>query len=192
MVFRKCLSKGLRFPLLAALLLWPGLASAQCRIVARLSFGPPTDPNIRESLENGQTGPAGYSAVYGNYPFVHTHIPSIVITNQLPPPLALVDMPATTALIRVRVPADAEIWFSGEKTTQRGDWRLFYTPILKEGQSLDYEVRARWKQDGKDMDQTRKITVSAGDRLTIDFLRPASEDLPVLPPPRKEERRGPQ
>src|SRR5262245_821125 len=187
MISGNCLSRGLRSASVTLLLLWPGFASAQCRIVARLSFVPPTDPNSRESLENGQTGPAGYSAVYGNYPFVHTHIPSIVITNQLPPPLPLVDAPATTALIRVRVPPEAEIWFSGDKTTQRGDWRLFYTPILREGQSLDYEVRARWKQDGKDVDQTRKITVSAGDRLTIDFLRPASEDLPVLPPPRKGE-----
>ena len=184
----KCLTSALRSAALAALLLWPGLASAQCRIIARISFGPPTDPNIRESLENGQTGPAGYSAVYGNYPFVHTHIPSIVITNQLPPPAPLVDVPAATALIRVRVPADAEIWFSGEKTSQRGEWRLFLTPILKEGQSLDYEVRARWKQDGKEVDQTRKITVSSGDRLTIDFLRPAGEDIPELPPPRKDEK----
>jgi uncharacterized protein (TIGR03000 family) len=186
MVSGKCLSRGLWSAALAALLFWPGFASAQCRIIARLSFGPPTDPNIRESLENGQTGPAGYSAVYGNYPFVHTHIPSIEITNQLPAP-ALVDLPAATALIRVRVPADAEIWFSGEKTTQRGDWRLFFTPILIAGQSLDYEVRARWKQDGKVVDQTRKITVSGADRLTIDFLRPASEDIPELPPPRKGE-----
>ena len=192
MVSGKGVCRSLRSVGLAVLLLWPGFASAQCRILARISFGPPTDPNIRESLENGQTGPAGYSAVYGNYPFVHTHIPSIVITNQLPPQATLVDVPATTALIRVRVPADAEIWFSGEKTSQRGDWRLFYTPILKEGQSLDYEIRARWKQDGKEVDQTRKITVSAGDRLTIDFLRPVGEDLPELPPPRKRDGRGPQ
>ena len=41
------------------------------------------------------------------------------------------EVPAAAALFRVRVPADAEIWFSGQETTQRGPYRLFVTPQME-------------------------------------------------------------
>jgi uncharacterized protein (TIGR03000 family) len=185
-----------------ALLLMPGLAAAQSRVAWRIIIGAPPDPNYRDFGENGMLYPPGYVSGYGYYEDYIKWAPSIVITNQHPPARPAghavpgpedpeAGVPGSAALFRVRLPADAEIWFSGEKTSQRGAHRLFVTPQLEDGRTLSYEVRAQWKQDGKDVVRTRSVTVHAGDRLTLDFLQPAppAEEGPtVLPPPRPLER----
>jgi uncharacterized protein (TIGR03000 family) len=75
-------------------------------------------------------------------------------------------------LIAVRVPANAEIWFDGSKTSQTGQVRLFTTPPLEPGHEYSYEVHARWNESGHDVDRTRKVTVHAGDRIGLNFLMP--------------------
>jgi uncharacterized protein (TIGR03000 family) len=165
-------------------------------IAFRLIIGAPPDPNYQEVGGDGNAAlpPRGFSPGYG-YPRDYMHMPSLVITNQRLPMLVPVpavpfpdaaDVPAMAVLFRVRVPADAEVWFSGQQTVQRGSQRRFVTPPLEDGQVWKYEVRARWKQDGKDVEQTRRIAVHAGDRVTVDFLSEGSEG--VLPPPRKVEQ----
>jgi hypothetical protein len=52
-----------------------------------------------------------------------------------------------------------------------------------DGKPVVYEVQARWKQDGKDVGRTRKLTVQAGDRMTVDFLQQDAKD-EALPAPR--------
>ena len=54
----------------------------------------------------------------------------------------------TRAFIQVRVPAAAEIWFDGEKTSQTGSVRDFVSPALQTGRSFTYEIRARWTDEG--------------------------------------------
>jgi hypothetical protein len=44
------------------------------------------------------------------------------------------------------------------------------TPPLAAGKKYFYVVRARWQQDGKAIDQTRKVAVTAGARVRVDFL----------------------
>jgi uncharacterized protein (TIGR03000 family) len=75
-------------------------------------------------------------------------------------------------LIAVRVPANAEIWFDGNKTSQTGQVRLFTTPPLEPGHEYSYEVHARWNESGHEVDRTRKVTVHAGDRIGLNFLMP--------------------
>ena len=84
-------------------------------------------------------------------------------------------------LIGVRVPANAEIWFNGEKTTQEGVFREFQTPPLKSGRDFGYDIRARWTENGREMDQTRHLTVRAGDRVMVNFL--SSSAPPSSPQP---------
>jgi uncharacterized protein (TIGR03000 family) len=79
-------------------------------------------------------------------------------------------VPPAAALMTVRVPADAEIWFSGDKTAQQGAQRRFVTPGLEGGRYFTYEVRARWKENGKAIERVQTVRVHAGDRLTVDFL----------------------
>jgi len=86
------------------------------------------------------------------------------------PPLAVAE--AYTAKVEVHVPAEAEIWFEGQKTCQTGTDRTYTSPALDVGDPYVYEVRACWRADGKEVRQTRKVTVHAGARVRVDFLRP--------------------
>jgi uncharacterized protein (TIGR03000 family) len=74
-----------------------------------------------------------------------------------------------SATMNVRVPADAVIWFEGSKTGQRGATRTFVSPPLERGQGFTYEIRARWTKDGKEVEQTRRVRVRAGEYVDVDF-----------------------
>jgi uncharacterized protein (TIGR03000 family) len=76
------------------------------------------------------------------------------------------------------VPADAEIWFGDVKTAQTGTVRQFVSPAVAAGHEYTYEVRARWMEQGQDMMQTRRITVHAGDQVSIAFPLPTTSNLP--------------
>jgi uncharacterized protein (TIGR03000 family) len=71
--------------------------------------------------------------------------------------------------IRVRVPADAVVWFDGTKMKQTGAVREYQTPPLTPGKTFTYEVKASWTQDGEPMEQTRTVEVQAGRQATVDF-----------------------
>jgi uncharacterized protein (TIGR03000 family) len=76
--------------------------------------------------------------------------------------------------IVVLVPADAEVFFDDGPTAQKGTERLFHTPPLQVGKQYHYTVRARWTQDGKKVEQTRKVAVRGGARVRVDFLARAA------------------
>jgi uncharacterized protein (TIGR03000 family) len=95
--------------------------------------------------------------------------PDYNVIYPISPPLSqLVD---NTAKVEVRVAAGAELWFDGHATSLTGADRSFTTPALEPRQDYVYEVRAHWDANGKPVDQTRKVTVHAGDRVVVDFHR---------------------
>lgn len=75
-----------------------------------------------------------------------------------------------TVLIDVRIPSDAEIWFEGAKTQSTGMFREFVSPQLEPGQDYIYQIRARWMENGQEVNKTRELRVRAGDQLNLDFL----------------------
>lgn len=75
------------------------------------------------------------------------------------------------AWVQVEVPANAEVWFGGFKTSQTGTDRLFYTPPLNPKNNYSYQVRARWTENGRVVDRTRHVPVQAGQTVTVDFLK---------------------
>lgn len=81
-----------------------------------------------------------------------------------------------TVRVVVRVPADAEIWFEGAKTSQTGPVRRFVSPPLKPDKEYVYEVRARWQEDGRSVEQTRRVRVYAGDKVEVDFTQTPPEE----------------
>jgi uncharacterized protein (TIGR03000 family) len=102
------------------------------------------------------------------------------------PPLAPVprnEAPATAVQINVRVPADAEVWVEGTKTTQTGTRRTFVSPPLDPDETFTYTVRARWHDADGEVDRTRKAQVSAGDEITLNFVGTGKPAEPLLPPP---------
>lgn len=98
------------------------------------------------------------------------------------------DAPAT---VEVRLPAGAELWFGSFQTDQAGSTRRFESPPLTAGRDYTYEVRARWAQAGRPVEQTRTVRVRAGQAVRVDFLTagPAPPERLTAPAPRED--RGP-
>jgi len=82
-------------------------------------------------------------------------------------------MSPNSAMINVLVPANAEVWLSGEKQHQGGTQRRFMTRALDPDKDYTAEIHAKWNEDGLQVDQTRKINLHPGDRITVDFNKKA-------------------
>jgi uncharacterized protein (TIGR03000 family) len=94
--------------------------------------------------------------------------------------------PDGKARLLLLVPANAQVWFNGQPTTQTGTEREFVSPVLTPDQVYTYQVRVRSpKDDGHAADETRPINVRSNDRWLVDFTRPAPR-MPEAP------RQGPE
>lgn len=71
------------------------------------------------------------------------------------------------ALLRVSLPADAELWLNGKRMTRTGAEREFITPQLQEGETYAYQVKARWTQDGKPLEETIEVKVRANKTTNV-------------------------
>jgi len=87
------------------------------------------------------------------------------------------DLADNTAHIRMKLPANAEVWFEGVKTSQTGSVRDFVSPPLAPGKSFDYQVRCRWTENGQRVEQTRTVTVRANAWTLVDLTRATPETL---------------
>jgi uncharacterized protein (TIGR03000 family) len=76
---------------------------------------------------------------------------------------------AAPAGVTVKVPQGAELWFDGSKTRSTGSVREFESPPLTQGRQYTYDVRARWRDNGKDVTQTRRVIVTAGTHADVEF-----------------------
>jgi uncharacterized protein (TIGR03000 family) len=79
---------------------------------------------------------------------------------------ALADAPP---LIELHVPADAQVWFGGQKTTQIGTLRHFESPPLTSGRTYTSEVRATWKEGEREVTESRRLSIRADDSLSASF-----------------------
>ena len=57
----------------------------------------------------------------------------------------------------MKLAAEAELWIEGRKTSKTGASREFVTPPLSPNESFVYEVRARWREGERDVEQTRAL-----------------------------------
>jgi uncharacterized protein (TIGR03000 family) len=130
----------------------------------------------------GWTSPAytyyGYYPYYSyySYPYYTTYTYSQPTTSNYvsyyPSAAATGASNPNDAWVRVKVPANAEVWFGGYKTTQTGTNRLFYSPPLNPKDNYSYQVRARWTDNGAVKDYTEYVPVHAGETVTVNFFRP--------------------
>lgn len=119
---------------------------------------------------------AGYYFPYEDYDvYPNANGPIATLGAQQVVPAAPVPQNDRTAVIHVRVPPNAQVWFSGEKTTTTGTVREFQSPPLTPGAKYAYDIRARWMQDGRVMEQTQTVTVWAGADITATFPKPADQ-----------------
>jgi uncharacterized protein (TIGR03000 family) len=105
-------------------------------------------------------------------------------------------MPAAlplTALLKVQVPENAEIWLEGQKMRSIGAQRHYRSPPLDPAKDYVYEVRARWLVDGKPYEDVRHVAIRAGATIAVDFthLDPLIPR-PSLPPemPKAADKNG--
>jgi uncharacterized protein (TIGR03000 family) len=78
----------------------------------------------------------------------------------------------TTALVVVHPPAaDATVWIEGRKAKLTGEKLQFLSPSLSSGRNYVYSIRASWKEDGKDREAERRVTVRAGSTVEVDFKK---------------------
>jgi uncharacterized protein (TIGR03000 family) len=86
-------------------------------------------------------------------------------------------------LVQVQVPQpDAQVWFGGTLTDQRGSVREYISPELTPGRDYVYEIRARWTENGQPVERTRTVYVKPGERTSVDFTRDEPGE-PLKTPP---------
>lgn len=94
------------------------------------------------------------------------------------PPDAVAPPADNRARIRLRVPADAELWFDNVKTSQTGTVRQFESPPLNPAERYSYEVRVRWLENGDLVTRTRRVIFRAGETVAVDLTQPPGTDSP--------------
>jgi uncharacterized protein (TIGR03000 family) len=86
--------------------------------------------------------------------------------------LAPSGQPDTTAHVTVKVPAGADVWVDGSNTYSAGPVREFQSPPLTPGTQYSYQIRARWREDGREVTQTQQVLVSSGAHASAEFPVP--------------------
>jgi uncharacterized protein (TIGR03000 family) len=78
----------------------------------------------------------------------------------------------TAAHVTVTVPPGADVWFDGSNTYSAGPVREFQSPPLTPGADYSYQIRARWKDDGREVTQTQQVSIAAGAHVRVQFPVP--------------------
>jgi len=117
-------------------------------------------------------GSRGYYDYYP-YDYGYNYAPDYSVPSySQAAPAPRVNIPENAALIDVRVPDGAQVWIDGQQTKQTGPMRELVTPALDPGQEFSYDIRARWTENGQEVDRHRKVTFHAGDRLMVNLMAP--------------------
>ena len=75
----------------------------------------------------------------------------------------------TSARVTVKLPADARLWVDNVECPLTSGVRSFDTPALEPGATYVYTVRAQVNRDGQPRSETRRVSMTAGDRVTVSF-----------------------
>jgi uncharacterized protein (TIGR03000 family) len=127
----------------------------------------------QQTIKMGQTGSLRYKAGAVRYYGDTYRRGEKISSGGLAPFIAL--MPAGQArsleakITVYGMPAEAEIFFDSQPTTQTGGQRDYFTPPLKVGQIYEYKVVARWQENGREVKRSRRVSMTGGDAVRVDF-----------------------
>ncbi|HWG42408.1 MAG TPA: TIGR03000 domain-containing protein [Gemmataceae bacterium] len=127
---------------------------------------------------NGQAAPITRTSAKSGYAAASSNTDSrpSYYSEDYTGPEGPTNAPSKVAYIRVRVPANAELWMNKEKRTQTGTIREFVTPALNPDHIYVYNVRARWTEEGGiSVEKTLRVRTISGTRVTVNFVRPPAE-----------------
>jgi uncharacterized protein (TIGR03000 family) len=175
----------------AALLLTPALAAAQVYVAPAAVPYPGSAQAATSQVYHYFNGVPYYQGFYypgpaGTYPGLLDElfrtptgfdIPNLIVITPVVPSsateavVATVPTPATeTATLDIRLPADAELYLQGRKSSQTGSERYFVTPPLAQGQTFTCRIKAIWREDGRDREVVRTIVLASGDHSSLTLL----------------------
>jgi len=82
------------------------------------------------------------------------------------------------ALIKVKVPENATVWFENQKMSQSGSTRVFQSPGLETKKTYYYKVKVSWPTGvgtmTKDFVSEQEVAVRGGETTSVDFMPLAS------------------
>ena len=78
-------------------------------------------------------------------------------------------LPADAAMLIVELPAHGSIFVNGVKTSATGSVRRFVSRGLVEGKDYEFVVRMMVKRDGVISEETKVVSLSAGNRAAVSF-----------------------
>jgi uncharacterized protein (TIGR03000 family) len=104
-------------------------------------------------------------------------IPNLIVLTPAVPPTAteavattVTTAPTDTATLDIRLPADAELYLQGRKSSQTGSERYFVTPPLAPGQIYTCRIKAVWYENGRNREVNRTVDLIAGDHSSLTLL----------------------
>jgi uncharacterized protein (TIGR03000 family) len=115
---------------------------------------------------------AGPAYSYDPYASYYTNYPSYATSGSPTDPYGAATPlapPENQAYVTVTVPAGATVWFDGAATTSAGPVRQYVTPPLAPGERSTYWVRARWSENGREVNQLQPVEVTAGGSFQVSF-----------------------
>lgn len=74
------------------------------------------------------------------------------------------------AAVVVKLPADARLFADARQLTMTGSERKFVSPELPTNQEFTYRFKAEYERDGETVSVTKKVTVRAGQTVTVEFV----------------------
>ncbi len=87
--------------------------------------------------------------------------------------------PAVIGRFQVEVPEMAQVWIEGQPTRQTGPQRAYSSPPLEAGKTYLYEIKARWIENGKPVEQTQTIALRTGSQSQVKFPIPVPAAFPL-------------
>lgn len=186
---------------IAIVLLMSGIAGAQWEFYVRSPYTssptwatapPPLPPLSADAYAGAYTYPEGLAATTVplrsrvfmtslNYPGVYGMYyngpgggmtPIVSASGVL---MATYEDASRLARIELRVPADADMWVNGRKLTDIGTLRRIVSPPLLPGREYEYEIQARWLENGRMVDRSQRYVLSAGESIYSDWTVPREE-----------------
>jgi uncharacterized protein (TIGR03000 family) len=115
-------------------------------------------------------GYGGY-AWGGYYPgYMYAGYPYYAYYN--PPPYPGPGRVVAYGTLNVEVPVpEAEVWIQGQRTVQGGTNRKYQFTPPPSGQNYAYEVKARWREGDRDVEQTQTVPIQPGVPLSVSFSK---------------------
>ena len=107
-----------------------------------------------------------------------------VISTPTPAATDSTAIPADAALLVVKLPADAKVFVNGSKTAATGDLRRYVSRGLESGKHYEYVVRMVVDRNGAEQEETKVVSLAAGERKTVDFGGTATAEKAAKPAPK--------